>query len=216
MNEILGDLLSSQQWKKIPQILENKLGDPYVKQIPRLARVNERGGCISLWAEETYRLSVDGKVVHVPDLIARNTVLIEDCFDPGPKSCTYTFQALTDIDLSWLSSQPIQTSKLRTQIFVPSIPQIINACLDQVRYRTVHPEIFTISSNRSVYHLQTFTRYLLLKEEKQQEKLLQELPKHNQADMKVHIARFKRKPLVTLSSLRLGTERSVISENKAY
>lgn len=196
--------------------LRNRLGDPYVKQVPRLARIDERGGCISLWAEEIYRLSVDGKVVHVPDLIARNTVLIEDHFDPGLKSRTYTRQALTDMGLSWLPPQPIQTGKLRTPIFVPSIPRIIDACLDQARYRTVRPEIFTISSNRPVYHLRDFTRYLSLEEEKQQEKLLQELQKHNQADMKVHIACFKRKPLVTLSSLRLGTERSVISENKAH
>ena len=213
MNEILGDLLSSQQWKEIPQILENRLGDPYVKQVPRLARIDQRGGCISLWTEEIYCLSVDGKVVDVPDLIARNTILIEDHFDPGPESRTYTRQALTDKGLSWLPPQLIQTGKHRTPIFVPSIPRMIDACLDQARYRIVHPEIFGLSTNRPVYHLRNFIRYLFLEHEKQQEKLLPELQKHNQADMKFHITRFKRKPIVILSSLRLGTEVSVISDN---
>ena len=203
MNEILGHILSSQQWKEVPQILKSRLGDPYVKQVPRLARIDQRGGCISLWTEEIYCLSVDGKVVEVPDLIARNSVLIEDHFDPGPESRTYTRQALTDKGLSWLPPQSIQTGKHRTPIFVPSIPRIIDACLDQARYWIVHPEIFGLSTNRPVYHLRNFIRYLFLEHEKQQEKLLRELQQHNQADMKFRIARFKRKPLVTLSSLRL-------------
>lgn len=216
MDKILGDLLGSQQWKEVPQILQNRLGDPYVKRVPRIARIDERGHCISLWTEEIYCLGVDGKVVEVPDLIARNTVLIEDHFDPGPKSRTYTRQALTEKGLSWLPPQLIQTDKQKTPIFVPSIPRIIDACLDQARYRMVHPEIFGLSSNRPVYHLRNFTRYLFLECEKQQAKLLQELQKHNQADMKVHIARFKRKPLVTLSSIRLGTEVPVISDNQVH
>ena len=136
-------MLSSQQWKEVPQILENRLGDPYVKQVPRLARIVQRGGCISLWTEETYCLSVDGQVVEVPDLL-RNSVLIEDHFDPGPESHTYTRQALTDKGLSWLPPHSIQTGKHRTPIFVPSIPRIIDACLDQARYRNVHPCNFRV------------------------------------------------------------------------
>lgn len=204
MNEIRGDMISSQQWKEVPQILENRLGDPYVKQVPRLARIDQRGGCISLWTEEIYCLSVDGKVVEVPDLNVRNSVLIEDHFNPGPESRTYTRQALTDKGLSCLPPQSIQTGKHRTRIFVPSISRIIDACLDEVRYRIVHPETFGLSTNRPVYHLRNFIRYLFLEHEKQQGKLLRELQQHNQAGMKFHIARFNRKPLVTLSSLRLG------------
>lgn len=64
--------------------------------------------------------------------------------------------------------------------------------------------IFGLSTDRPVYHLRNFIRYLFLEHEKQQEKLLRELQQHNQADMKFHLARFKRKLLVTLSSLRLG------------
>lgn len=216
MNKILCDLLDSQGWKEVPQILENRLGDPYVNQVPRIARIDERGRCISLLTEEIYCLSVDGKVVEVPDLIAWNTVLIEDHFDPGPDSNTHTRQALTEKGVSWSPPQLIQTDKQRTPIFVPSIPRIIDACLDQARYRMVHPEIFGFSSNRPAYHLRNFTRYLFLEYEEQQEKLLQELQKHNLADMRVHIAPFKRKPLVTLCSLRLGTEVSFISDNQTH
>lgn len=111
--------------------LRNRLGDPCVKQVPRLARIDERGGCISLWTEEIYCLSVDGKVMDVLNLIAWNTVLIEDRFDPGPESRTYTRQALTDKGLSWLPLQLIQTSKHRATVFTPVIPRIIDACLDQ-------------------------------------------------------------------------------------
>lgn len=173
-------------------------------RVPRLARIDQRGGCISLWTEELYCLSVDGKVVEVPDLLTRNSVLIEDHFDPRSESRTYTRQALTDMGLSWLPPHSIQIGKHRTPIFVPSTPRIIDACLDQARYRIVHPWIFGLSTDRPVYHLRNFIRYLFLEHEKQQEKLLRELQQYNQADMKFHIARFKRKPLVTLSSLRLG------------
>lgn len=216
MNEIIGALLGSQQWKEVPQILENRLGDPYVKRVPRIARIEGRGSCVSLWTEEVYCLRVDGKVVEVPDLLAWNTVLIEDHFDPGPPSRVHTRQALTKMGLPWLPPQLTQSGKQKIPIFVPSIPRIIDACLDQARYRMVHPENFRISTNRPVYHLRNFTRYLFLENEEQQEKLFQELQKHNQADMKVHIAGFKRKPLVTLSSLKLKTEGSFISDNQTH
>ena len=120
MNKILGDLLGSQQWKEVPQILENRLGDPYVNQVPRIARIDQGDCCISLWSEEIYCLSVDGKVMEVPNPIAWNTVLIEDHFDPGPDSNTHTRQALTEKGLSWSPPQLIQADKQKTPIFVPS------------------------------------------------------------------------------------------------
>lgn len=88
--------------------LENRLGDPYVKQVPRIARIDGRGHCISLWTEEIYCLRVDGKIVEVPDLIAQSTVLIEDHFARQP---------LTGKGFSLSPPRLTQTEKQKTPIF---------------------------------------------------------------------------------------------------
>jgi hypothetical protein len=96
-----------------------------------------------------------------------------------------------------------QSADIKYPIYIPTIPRILDALLDQARYRVTYAENFPGKlGNRPKYHLQTFVRYLHLEKPQQRERLLPELAERNRGEMEEIINKFKRKPLVTLASLQ--------------
>jgi hypothetical protein len=96
-----------------------------------------------------------------------------------------------------------QSTNMKYPIYIPNIPRIIDALLDQARYRVAYAEIFPEKGgNRPKYHLRNLVRYLHLEKPQQRGKMLSELAERNRREMEVIINTFKRKPLVTLASLQ--------------
>ena len=201
---IKADLLATGQYELVEQDLRFRLEDPYTLQVPRLRLKTDNNfyPCISLWSEHVYMLNVDGEKVEVPETHAWNVVLMEERFD---------------LDISWANAVPIGYSirtangvmilpAIRTQsadkkypIYIPSIPRMLDAQLDQVRYRSTDPENFPLDSNRPRYHLRNFIRYLHLEKPTQREKVLPELAERNRGELEVLLDKYKRKPLLTSS-----------------
>ncbi len=75
-------------------------------------------------------------------------------------------------------------------IFVPSIPKICDAVLDQLRYRITHADNF--QSNTGNYHL----RYL--ERQSQRDLLLPLWAQRNRAGMEQRMNSFKRKPTLAM------------------
>lgn len=152
-------------------------------------------------------LSVDGEKVQVPETHAWNVVLMEERFDLHPSwamagSIGYTKRMADGVVI--LTETRSQSADKKDPIYIPSIPRMIDAMLDQARYRVTHPEEFSnlIRGNRPRYHLRNFTRYLHLEKPTQRERVLPELAERNREEMEVLVDKFKRKPLLTLASLQ--------------
>lgn len=158
-------------------------------------------------------LSVDGEKVEVPDPHAWNVVLMEERFDLRPSwaqadSIGYTTRIANGVqNLPPVRAQSADMPKY--PVYVPSIPRMLDALLDQARYRTTHAaaENFSSSSseqggNRPRYHLQNCVRYLHLEKAHQRERVLLELAERNRGEMELIMDKFKRKPVVTLASLQ--------------
>jgi hypothetical protein len=92
---------------------------------------------------------------------------------------------------------------MKYPIYIPTIPRMPDALLDQARHRVIYAERFPGKlGNSPKYHLQNFVRYLHLEKLQQREKMLPELAECNQGEMEVIINKFTRKPLVMLTSLQ--------------
>ena len=206
---IKADLLATKRYDLVEQNLGHRFSDTYTRQVPRLRLRTEKNisyNCISLWSERVYMLKVDSEKIEVPDTYAWNEVLIEERFD---------------LDLSWARAAPIgytkrkadgvrilpptraQSTDMNYPIYIPSIPRVLDALLDQARYRVMHAENFPgRGGNRPKYHLRNLVRYLHLEKPPQRERMLSELAERNRGEMEVIINTYKRKPLVTLASLQ--------------
>jgi hypothetical protein len=136
-----------------------------------------------------------------------------------------------DLHLSWANAVPIsyttktatglrilpeirsQSADKKYPIYIPSIPRMLDALLDQARYRDGHPEkISYLSGHRPRYHLSNFTRYLHLEKPTQRERVLPELAERNREAMEVILNKFKRQPLLTLASLQAEELKKKASE----
>ena len=150
--------------------------------------------CINLWPEALYMLRVDNaKLVHVDDIYAWNVNLVEEKFAAIPEVIYTTFTAATERGAKLLP--PVLSSARAVPIFVPSIPDICDAIIDQLRYRSNHPENYDgKQGNRPSYHLRNFIRYLYLDREVQQDLLLPLLNERNRAEMEKRARTFMRKP----------------------
>jgi hypothetical protein len=206
MEAIKADLLATGQYELVEQNLDFRLYDPYTRQVPRLQLRTDNNfyPCISLWSEHVYMLNVDGEKVEVPETHAWNVVLMEERFDlhitwANAASIGYTTRTANGVKI--LPTIRSQSADIKYPIYIPSIPRMLDAQLDQTRYRTAHPKHFPdLGTNRPRYHLRNFIRYLHLEKPTQRERVLPELAERNRGDMEILLDKFQRKPLATLAS----------------
>ena len=188
--------------------MDFRFSDPYTLQVPRLRlkKTDVLHNCISLWSERVYILNVDGEKVQVPETHAWNVVLMEERFDLHPSwanAASISFTTRTANGVKIVPTIRSQSSDMDYPIYIPSIPRMLDALLDQSHYRVTHPEDYpSVVENRPRYHLGNFIRYLHLEKVVQREKVLPELAERNRGEMEVLLDKFKRKPLVTLASLQ--------------
>lgn len=208
MEAIKADLLATDKYKLVEQNLDLRFSDTYTLQVPRLRLKNNNTSysCISLWSERVYMLNVDGEKIEVPDPHAWNVVLMEERLDLHPSWAQevpigYTARITGGVKI--LPPAIAQSADIKYPIYIPTIPRILDALLDQARYRVTYAENFPGKlGNRPKHHLQTFVRYLHLEKPQQRERVLPELADRNQGEMEAIINKFKRKPLVTLASFQ--------------
>jgi len=209
MEAIKADLLATDKYKLVEQDLNLRFSDTYTQQVPRLRYKTENNisyNCISLWSECVYMLDVDGEKIEVPDTLSWNVVLMEERFDLHPSwaqavSISYTTRIKNGVMV--LPPTPAQSADMKYPIYIPTVPRMLDALLDQARYRVTHAEEFPGKlGNRPVYHLQNCVRYLHLEKPQQRERVLPELAERNRGEMEAISNKFKRKPLVTLASLQ--------------
>ena len=208
LEAIKADLLATDQYELVKQNLDLRFSDTYIRHIPRLrlkTNDNPSYNCISLWSERVYMLSVDGETIRVPDPNAWNVVLMEERFDLHPSwvqavSISYTTRIADGVKV--LPPTLAQSTDTRYPIYIPTIPRMLEALMDQARYRSMFAEnLHEKQSIRLEFHLRNFVRYLHLEKPQQRERLLPELAERNRGEMEAIINKFKRKPLLTLASL---------------
>ena len=198
----MAGLLATGYFERVNQDIGYRFEDPYTKQVPRLRDMRCGPGpfsCVSLWTETIYMLEVEAaEPIVVKDIHAWNVSLAEERFATVPETACMTFAAQTKQGTRIL---PQKLSSARdVPIFVPSIPKICDAILDQLRYRTMHPENFqSKQGNRPAYHLGNFVRYLYLERQPQRELLLPLLAERNRAKMEQIVGAFKRKPTFAMT-----------------
>ncbi|KAI9773524.1 MAG: hypothetical protein M1839_002060 [Geoglossum umbratile] len=206
LDHIITDILATGRYESIPQDLNCRLHDPFVKQVPRLRRTDNHRFhtlCLSLWSESVYMLTVTGPVVEIPDVFAWNNNLMEDRFDPAAAdviSTTYSSRLADGYQL--LPRTLAQSPESKYPVYVPSIPRFVDALIDQVRYRQTHNETYNYKSmlhTLSAYHLTNLIRYIHLEKPHQRGKLIPELAERNRADMETRMNKYKRKPLLKMS-----------------
>jgi hypothetical protein len=151
-------------------------------------------------------LNVDGEKIEVPNPHAWNVVLMEERFDLHPSwaqevSISYSTRIADGVKV--LPPTLAQSAHMKYPIYIPTIPRILDALLDQARYRVTYAENFPGKlGNRPIYHLKTCIRYLHLEKPQQREWVLSELAERNRGEIEVIINKFSRKPLVTLASVQ--------------
>jgi hypothetical protein len=216
LEAIKADLLATDQYEVVEQNLDLRFSDTYTRQVPRLrlkTNDNISYSCISLWSERVYILNVDGEKIRVPDPNAWNVVLMEERFDLHPSwaqavSIGHTIRIAEGVKV--LPPILAQSTDTNYPIYIPTIPRILDALLNQARYRVIYAENFTgMLGNRPQYHLRNFVRYLHLEKPQQRERVLPELAERNRGNMEAAMNKFKRKPLVTLTSLQKELDESV-------
>jgi hypothetical protein len=214
LDYLVADLLATGLYERIQQDLSFRLHDPFVKQVPRLRRSDDHplhDLSLSLWSESIYMLSASSPVVEVPDPFAWNNCLMEDRFDPAAADVVSTsYQTRLAAGRQILPKILAQSAESKCPIYVPSIPRLIDALLDQIRYRQNHVETYKYVSMRDTlpsYHLSNLTRYLHIEKPYQREKFISELAERNRADMETRLDGYKRKPLLTVKDFALTTLR---------
>ena len=151
-------------------------------------------------------LNIDSEKIEVLDTYPWNVVLMEERFDLHPSwaqadSISYTTRISKGVMV--LPPTLAQSADMMYPIYIPTIPRILDALLDQARYRITYAENFPDKlGNRPSYHLSKLVCYLHLEKPEQQKRLLPELAERNRGAMEAIINKFKRKPLVTLASFQ--------------
>lgn len=206
---IEADLLATGQYELVEQKLSLRLSDTYTRQVPRLrlkTNDSETHYCISLWSERVYMLNVDGEKIAVPDPVAWNVILMEERFDLDPswaQAVPIGYTTRINEGVMILPPTLAQSADVKYPIYIPTIPRILDALLDQARYRVTYAENFPRNQgNRPEYHIRNFVRYLHLEKPQQRERLLRGLAERNRGYMEASINKFKRKPLLTLASFQ--------------
>ncbi|MCJ1431686.1 hypothetical protein MMC27_001041 [Xylographa pallens] len=143
-DSILTGLLATGVFERVDQDIGYRLDDPYTTQVPRLRDTRCDPGsfsCVSLWTEAIYMLEVEAaELVAVKDIHTWNVNLAEERFATVPETAYLTSTAQIKEGTRILPR--IMSSAKVVPIFVPSIPKICDAVLDQLEYRTTHAEEF--------------------------------------------------------------------------
>ncbi|PGH06084.1 hypothetical protein AJ79_06618 [Helicocarpus griseus UAMH5409] len=201
LDAILATLIESGEWKQIEQDLSSRSEDANVTQVPRLRRLVREPVYISLWPEKIYFLSVDDPKIQVPDVTCLDRALIEEHFDPK------LGYPLTKSDLEARKTRILPKQLARREntspVFIPTIPRMINALLDQDRQRNDQTRDFNLKSpaNRPAEHISNIMRSLHLERPDQKEKFLPYISDHNLSSMEARLAGFKRRPTIVLDNL---------------
>ncbi|KAI9651713.1 MAG: hypothetical protein M1829_002560 [Trizodia sp. TS-e1964] len=208
MESIKADLLATGQFELVEQNLNLRFSDTYAEQVPRMRlRTSEGafGSSVSLWSESVYMLSVDGEKIEVPDTFALNSVLIEERFELDPswaKVDPISRTAMEARGVRILPHNPAQSPSMKYPVYIPTIPRMLNALLDQLQCRITYAKKFPGRlGNQPIYHLKNSVRYLHLEKPQQQTRVFPELAERNREDMKAICVKFKRKPLIKLADL---------------
>jgi hypothetical protein len=207
-DQILADILGTGQYERIQQDLRYRLSGPLSRQVPRLQHIDEEHPfhriSISLWSESEYILSTDAPMVEVPDLFAWNFNLMEDRFDlAAADSPSVSYKAKIAAGWQLVPRTLSQSPGSEYPIYIPSIPCLIDAFLDQYRYRQAHVENYYYKSTSTCLpsiHLTRFIRHLHLARPYQWEKLIPQLSEHNRADMEARLDKYKMKEDAASSS----------------
>ncbi|KAI9763497.1 MAG: hypothetical protein M1839_006445 [Geoglossum umbratile] len=187
LDHIVADLLATGQYERIPQDISYRFCDPFVH----------------FWSESLYMLTVADPKVEVPDLVAWNDNLMEDRFDPAATDVmSISYKSKLAIGCRLLPKILAQSAESNYPVYVPSVPRLVDALLNQVIYRQAHLETYnyvSILDTLPSYHLTNLIRYLHLEKPHQREKLIPELAERNRADMETRMNRYKRKPVLSLN-----------------
>lgn len=169
--------------------------------------------CISLWSERVYMLKVGGQKIQVPDTHAWNTVMIESRFDlhtSWARTPSISYSARIADGVTFLPPIFSQSALMDYPIYIPTIPRMLDALLDQARHRLTNAESFPEKQgNRPMNHLNTCVRYLHLEKPLQRERVLPELAERNRESMEAIMNKFQRKPLLRLASLSMCFDNSI-------
>lgn len=205
----MDSILATGDFERVEQDINLRFNDPYAKPVPRLRDKRCPPGfftCISLWSETIYKLRVeDAEPVPVMDIFAWNECIAEERFATIPETAYLAYGERTKSGTQIFP--PAWGSAKGLPVFIPSIPKMCDAILDQLRYRVTHAEeLHKGSGNRPAYHLRNFVRYLHLEKPSQRRLLLSLLAERNRPEMELRITGFKRKP--TLAELKASLGRA--------
>jgi hypothetical protein len=135
----------------------------------------------------------DVEPIVVMDILAWNANLMEERFATTIETAYIT--VTSEIEKGFQIIPKIRSSVKDVPIFIPSIPKICDALLDQLRYCVTLAENFHgDSGNDPSYFLTKFIRYLYLERPSQRNLLLPLLADRNRGEMELRINKFKRKP----------------------
>jgi|SRR5579862_3613784 len=137
-------------------------------------------------------------MVEVPGLVAWNNNLMEDRFDPAVADvASVSYKSKLAAGRRLLPKTLAQSPEPNYPVYVPSVPRLIDALLDQVRHRQTNIETYNYLSIS--YPLTNLICYLHLEKPRQRERLIPELPKRNRADMETRMNKYKRKLAFSLN-----------------
>jgi hypothetical protein len=205
----LKDLLALGYFEPVAQETRYRFKDTYTEQVPRLRDMrcdsSEPFSYVSLWTETVYMLRVeDVEPIVVKDIYAWNPNLMEERFATTIETAYIT--VTSQIERGVRIIPKILSSVKDVPIFIPSIPRICDALLDQLRYRKTHAENFPkVLGNRPSYYLTNFIRYLYLERPSQQKLLLPLLADRNRGEMELMVNKFMRKPTYAESKMKRRT-----------
>lgn len=201
LKAIVDDLVASGDWKMSNNWTENctyafMMNNTSIKDIWLETCIDDpMFPYLRIWPEELYKLSVDCHKIEVPDVWARERVLLEEEYYRDP------YERFGPPRLSTRERTPIPNLQFRAKIrrldvpiFIPTIEEHLNAYLDQQREQTK-------SGNRNggspVGQIENFIRYLYLEWTPTQEWLLNsKIHERNQPLMTELLSRTKRKQLI--------------------
>ena len=139
LDHIIANLLATGQYKHILQDISYRLHDPFIKQVPHLRHTDNHQFCtfyLSFWSESLSILTVVDPMVEVLDLVTWNNNLMEDCFDPAATDVmSISYKSKLVVGRQLLPKILVQSAKPNYPMYVPSVPYLIDALLDQMRYR---------------------------------------------------------------------------------
>ena len=206
LDAILTALLDSGKWERTERD-RNCYFYAAAREAPVLKRIGvEEPYHLSLWTENRYCLSVDDdQKIEVPDIFAWVPVLVQEEFHPDPEKLRYGPRLLTKTEgVRFLAPNLARSTEQKTSIFIPTIPRMLDALLDQARWLKENSAVEGSERGPRI-QAEYLYRYLFLEEVHQKEKLLPKLAPWNRDEVRERLERYKRKPRTILVEGKLKT-----------